>query len=716
VNAGLFPSRKEPHNMDNDSDTSRFLQAVFGTDYTTLAIFADFDRHAVEPDPNMRHKRALDGLDLTLDCYWSIAAFPPKARTNRLENAPLNVRALVIDDVGTKGPPAGAVELALGEPTAIVETSPGNFQWSYRLAEPVAVAQWAGLFAEIERLVGMPLEGRDAVHLFRLPCGVNTKPGRDGFAVRLIKLNPEIELNVGKSGYFPTPAKSSPASPTPRVRDMLALARLLPNEASVSRQEWVERAHQFKALALDEAQGREAFELWSQKHASYDETKTAQLWDSLPDTLRTAGLEVLKEAEAADPERFAKLVNAEARAAFDDGEALPPAPAPEFKAKGITATPFKWRDAASFPLRDWLYGKLLIRKFISMTVAPGGVGKSSLAAAEALAQVTERNLLGDKPSKLLRVWIWNLEDPLEETERKIQTAALHYGISEADIGDRLFVDSGRQQKLVIARMAGREGAMIVRPVVEELVAEIKRRGVDIVVVDPFVSCHELPENDNTAQDMIVKEWGAVAERGNCAVHLLDHTRKAPSGTEVETESSRGAKAKTDAARVVRVINRMTDAAGKSYGIADPWQYFNTFHDKSNMAPPVNHRPWFHLESVSMGNGGAMAGVGAAQTAGESVGVVVQWTPPSARDVVTSENFRKAAKILGNKLWRADIRATNWWGSIVAPVLEIDDPKKRGLAQLNALVKAWINAGVAQEIEDFDEHRKLRKYIQIIGGF
>jgi hypothetical protein len=237
-----------------------------------------------------------------------------------------------------------------------------------------------------------------------------------------------------------------------------------------------------------------------------------------------------------------------------------------------------------------------------------------------------------------------------------------------------------------------------------------------VVVDPFVSCHELPENDNTEQDMIVKEWGAVAERGNCAVHLLDHTRKAPNGTEVETESSRGAKAKTDAARVVRVINRMTDAVGKSHGITDPWQYFNTFHDKSNMAPPANYRPWFHLESVNMGNGGMAAGVGAAQMAGESVGVVVQWALPKASDVVTSENFRKAAEVLGNKLWRADVRATEWIGNALAPVLKIDDPKKRGLAQINALVKAWINAGVAQEVEDFDEHRKPRQYIQITGGF
>ena len=47
-----------------------------------------------------------------------------------------------------------------------------------------------------------------------------------------------------------------------------------------------------------------------------------------------------------------------------------------------------------------------------MTVAPGGVGKSSLMAVETLAQVTGQNLLGEKPARgALRVWLWNLEDP-----------------------------------------------------------------------------------------------------------------------------------------------------------------------------------------------------------------------------------------------------------------------------------------------------------------
>jgi AAA domain len=175
-------------------------------------------------------------------------------------------------------------------------------------------------------------------------------------------------------------------------------------------------------------------------------------------------------------------------------------------------------------------------------------------------------------------------------------------LSSEDTGDRLFVDSGRDQSPVIAT-AARDGALIVRPVVDSLVAEIKRRSIDVLTIDPFVSCHEARENDNTAQDMIVKEWGRVAEACNCAVHLIDHTRKmGPNEGEVTTESARGGKAKTDACRVVRAVSRMTKEEGEKAGVENHRLYFRTFNDKANLQPPADKSGWFRLNSVALGNG------------------------------------------------------------------------------------------------------------------
>jgi hypothetical protein len=63
----------------------------------------------------------------------------------------------------------------------------------------------------------------------------------------------------------------------------------------------------------------------------------------------------------------------------------------------IHATPYIWREPSEIPPRQWLYGHLFIRRYLTETIAPGGLGKSSLAIAESLALVTGRNLLGVIP-------------------------------------------------------------------------------------------------------------------------------------------------------------------------------------------------------------------------------------------------------------------------------------------------------------------------------
>jgi putative DNA primase/helicase len=274
----------------------------------------------------MAHTRDRTGLDLTRDCYWSIAAFPDDGHATRTLARAQEVRALVVDDVGSKVP-EGAVRLALGDATAIVETSSDNFQWVYRLSAPVAVAEWDGTFAEVERLVGVALEGRDAVHLFRLPCGVNTKKGRGGFRVRLVELNPEIEL----SGLVPAAAHGqftlAEEAPGPKIRNIGGLLQLIPNDLAVDRARWVDRAHQIKALAADEREGGRAFDAWSQTWPGVvDAAETARVWDSLPEVTRTSGRELLVAAEAADAVGFARLMNAEAGLVFDDNAVLARAP------------------------------------------------------------------------------------------------------------------------------------------------------------------------------------------------------------------------------------------------------------------------------------------------------------------------------------------------------------------------------------------------------
>jgi hypothetical protein len=370
--------------------------------------------------------------------------------------------------------------------------------------------------------------------------------------------------------------------------------------------------------------------------------------------------------------------------------------------KPIIASPYVWTDPENIPLRDWLYGRLLVRRFLSLTIAPGGVGKSSLIAVEVLAMVSGRDLLGVLPVRRLKVWLWNLEDPQEETTRKIQAAAKHYHLTVDDIGDRLFVNSGRDHSLVIAKET-RNGTIVLRPVIDNLVEQIRQHAIDVLDVDPFVSCHEVFENDNSAIDMIAKEWSRVAELANCAIHLVHHTRKAPAGTEVTTDSSRGAKALTDAARVARALNQMTEEEGAKAGVENHRMFFRAFNDKANLAPPVVVSDWFRLASVFLDNGPG---------GGDSVGVVKRWEWPDPLTGITGSDFEQVAAVIRSTDWRKDSRSADWVGKAVAKALKLDVENKADKAKIVGLLKVWLEAGSLKVVDGFDEQRRKRDFVQV----
>ena len=365
----------------------------------------------------------------------------------------------------------------------------------------------------------------------------------------------------------------------------------------------------------------------------------------------------------------------------------------------LKATPYVWTDPATIPKRQWLYGRQLIRGFMSLVVAPGGVGKSSLTIVEALAMVTGRPLVEKQSEGKLRVWLFGLEDPADELKRRVQAACEFYDISAEDIGDRLFVDSGRVQGLCVAETDARGRTIIIKPVVEALVRELRERKIDVLVVDPFVSSHQVSENDNNAIDRVAKLWGSVADICGCAIQLVHHTKKLGSDAEVTAESSRGGKALTDASRVTRVINRMSAAEGKDFGITKHRNFFRVYDDKSNMAPPPDISEWYELVNTVLPNG-------------DHVGVVARWMPPDAFDGVSVENLKAVQRAISVGDFREDIRSREWAGNVVAEVLKIDIGSPPGRTRVKQLLSKWVETGALRVELQKTEQRKQMTFIRV----
>ncbi|MDP9854522.1 bifunctional DNA primase/polymerase [Agrobacterium tumefaciens] len=411
-----------------------------------------------------------------------------------------------------------------------------------------------------------------------------------------------------------------------------------------------------------------------------------------------------EQAAAVEADVVAEAVPQTEESLAGDGEpAHDNTPLPTEQQSPIVATAFKWIDPKTLPRREFAYGSHFIRKYVSVTVSPGGLGKTSASIAEGLAMVSGRALLGIKPPKRLRTWIFNAEDPRDEMERRIMAACIHYKLKPADLEGHLFLDSGREQELVVAIEDKKAGVRIQQPIVEAVVEQIERYGIDVMIVDPFVSTHGVNENDNGAIDKVAKLWAQIADYTNCSIDIVHHLRKV-ADREATVEDARGAVSLIGAARSVRVLNRMSEEQAGEAGInkEDRFGYFYTTYGKSNLTPLSHKAEWRHLVSTPLGNG-----TGLAQPQ-DFAPVVTEWHWPIAEDVVGDLTDDQRASILAAVSasdYKKSPKAKNWVGSAVAYAvgLDLDDNVQRKRA--SSLVGALMREGALVEREERDPVRR-----------
>jgi AAA domain len=383
----------------------------------------------------------------------------------------------------------------------------------------------------------------------------------------------------------------------------------------------------------------------------------------------------------------------------------------------ITATPYVWRDPSKIPPRDFLYGNHIVRGYVSATISMGGVGKTSEVQVEVTEMVTGHNLLGGvKSRKPLRVWYINLEDPLEEIERRFAAIFKHYGITEKDIGNRLFIDSGRKtadqptRSFIVAR-DGKNGIELDQEVIAEINDTIKANAIDVVVVDPLVNSAHFPENDNNKMAQIIEEvWAAITQRQNCGVELEHHVRKGMSGGRNDgytVEDARGAGALINSCRSVRVLNTMTEKEGEAAGVERHRSYFRIDNGKANLAPPPEDSEWRKIVSVPLGN---------ATKDGrpeDNVGVVTVWEWPDPMANLTLADLQAAQKAVNTGgPWRADVQAKDWVGKPIAEALRLDLDIESDKTTVKSALKIWIKNKMFKKVQKKDDERHTKTFVEV----
>lgn len=407
---------------------------------------------------------------------------------------------------------------------------------------------------------------------------------------------------------------------------------------------------------------------------------------------RTHGVEALKEAwkHAENP--------------FDCPKANESAGPPT--GGSLLVVPPWWRDPATIPPRDFLYGKHFSRKNIGASIGAGGRLKTTFSLFESIEATVGRNLTtGDAlPKGPIRTLVLNAEEDQDELDRRLAAICQFYQITEHDLGGRLFVKSVRGSPLRFATMQ-RMAPILNTQTLEKLEKFIAQKNIDLFMVDPWVSFHAVRENENTDMDLVIKEGlGGIAERTNSAGEIFHHPGKPkPGQAETTVEDARGASALIWAARSARVFNFMTpdEAAKLGIGETERRRYVRIANGKANNGP-VGTADWIKIDVENLPNG-------------DQVAFPSRWTPPNAFDGITTDNLLTGERLAATGGYRADSRSPDWYGYALAESLSIpvvygadNDPKH--LARLNAIIKTWVKNKVLKVETRKDAQFKERKFI------
>jgi hypothetical protein len=100
------------------------------------------------------------------------------------------ILVMMLDDIGTKSktPPL--------EPTWIMETSEGSFQWGYAFSDQPTKAEFSAAIRAIADAGYTDPGACNPVRNFRLPSSVNLKPERGQFESRLVEFHPDREYTL----------------------------------------------------------------------------------------------------------------------------------------------------------------------------------------------------------------------------------------------------------------------------------------------------------------------------------------------------------------------------------------------------------------------------------------------------------------------------------------------------------------------------------------
>jgi hypothetical protein len=369
------------------------------------------------------------------------------------------------------------------------------------------------------------------------------------------------------------------------------------------------------------------------------------------------------------------------------------------------------------PARRWLLGTTFCRGYVSGVIAAGDSGKTAGRIAQGLSVASGRPLSGEHVFERVPVLYVTLEDDALELQRRVRAALIHHQLAWEDVREWFHILTPSHSSL---RLGSLDAYRQFKPgfLRGQLAQQIEYFKAGLVIVDPLIKAHQVPENSNELMDLIVGQLAGLAQEYDCDMDFCHHVHK---GSEAgNQEASRGASAITNAARLVQMLTRMSTEEAETYKIPQAGRRYHVRVDagKANIARAPEEALWLRLVSVALGNYEPPL-----YPHGDHVQAAEAWTPPEV-ERFTSTIANRILNVIdagvlddtgvpsgqrychGPAANRADAKKQAW--RVVkdhAPMLSDANAK--------AMIKTWVKNGVLVEV-DYDDakERKSRRGLSV----
>jgi hypothetical protein len=364
-------------------------------------------------------------------------------------------------------------------------------------------------------------------------------------------------------------------------------------------------------------------------------------------------------------------------------------------------------DPAKIRPRGWLLGTWLCRQFVSSLYADGGVGKTTIRLACALALATGRkDILELHVFERCRVLFVSFEDGDEELTRRMLRAMRHHGVDNGELAGWLYVKTITRSAMKLATV-NKKGELVYGPLWGLLRTAIRTLHIDAVFLDPLIKIHGMNENDNNQMDMVMNALVDLAIDFDIAVDAPHHITKG-SAAPGNADAGRGAGAVKNGGRLIYTATRMLEDDARLYGI-DPdecGRYIRIDQGKVNLVPSSREPKWLKLVTAPLGN----VDVDPHRPEGDQVQAVEPWAPPAVVGQLTSWTITKILDKIANGYapgrrysGEPQARERGAWHVVLEFCSDLNE------RQAKLIIRTWIKDGIliSGYYEDPVERRRLK---------